>query len=278
VLPERSGVVTRIAMDVHGSKQDLAEWPDVVESFPDVDATYQAMGVNFDGLRQGTTAYYAWIADTLRPWLGRRTMEVGAGPGLLSAHLMEALDFYLISEKWPPYLDELRSLAGGRAQVTVRPLDATELAEQADSIRSLRLDSIFSTNMLEHIKDDVAVMRDMAAAVGPGGRVINLVPAYRKLYGENDRAIGHYRRYERAEMRAKMQAAGLEIEKVITFNQAGVFAWLTVNTLLRRTHASEEQYGAFDRFVPLFRLWEKLVPIPLGLSLIGVGRVPRDAR
>jgi hypothetical protein len=65
------------------------------------------------------------------------------------------------------------------------------------------------------------------------------------------------------------------VEKVLSFNQAGVFAWLAVNTLLRRAHASGEQYGAFDRFVPLFRLREKIVPIPLGLSVISIGRVPR---
>ena len=73
-------------------------------------------------------------------------------------------------------------------------------------------------------------------------------------------------------MRAKMEAAGLIVERVMTFNQAGVFSWFFVNRILGRRNASSEQYALFDRLVPLFRLWERIVPIPLGLSLIGIGR------
>jgi len=57
-----------------------------------------------------------------------------------------------------------------------------------------------------------------------------------------------------------------------SFNQAGVFSWLFVNRILRRSNASGEQYALFDRLVPLFRVWERIVPLPLGLSLIGIGR------
>jgi hypothetical protein len=73
-------------------------------------------------------------------------------------------------------------------------------------------------------------------------------------------------------MRAKMEAAGLTVEKVMTFNQAGVFSWFFVNRILRRSNASGGQYALFDRLVPLFRIWERIIPIPLGLSLIGIGR------
>jgi hypothetical protein len=31
-----------------------------VESFPDLAATYRAMGTNFGALRRSTTAYYGW--------------------------------------------------------------------------------------------------------------------------------------------------------------------------------------------------------------------------
>lgn len=158
-----------------------------------------------------------------------------------------------------------------RDEVDVRKFDVADLVHRCEELRALNLDSIFSTNMLEHLKDDVTVIREMSAVVRPGGRVVNFVPAFRYLYGDNDRVIGHYRRYEPAELRAKMAAAGLIVEKVFTFNQAGVFAWLTTSKILRRTNASGGQYASFDKLVPLFRIWEKIVPLPIGLSLIGVG-------
>jgi SAM-dependent methyltransferase len=246
-------------------------WPDVVESFADLAPSYEMMGRNITAMRENTKAYYKWIADVLRPHLGRRTMELGAGPGLLTSHL-SGCEYYLITEMWEPFLAELREIAAGRAEIEVQFLDVTDLPAKREHLRSRELDSIFSTNVLEHIEDDITIMADMAGVIRPGGRVINLVPAYRSLYGEVDRAIGHYRRYEVAELRAKMEAAGLIVEKVMTFNQAGVFGWYFVNRILARSNASGDQYALFDRLVPIFRLWERIVPIPLGLSLIGIGR------
>jgi hypothetical protein len=251
----------------------VARWPDVVPDF-DSDGlaqSYDAMGQNIASMRETTHNYYAWMATALRPWLGKRTMEVGAGWGAITGHLRN-LDYYLITETWEPFLRELRDNTRSRWEADVRNLDIKELPDRRDELRALNLDSIFSTNLLEHLKDDVGTMRDMAGAVRPGGRVVNLVPAYRKLYGENDRVIGHYRRYEPDELRTKMEAAGLTVEKVFTFNQAGVFAWLATSKILRRTNASGGQYASFDRMVPMFKAWEKIVPLPVGLSLIGVGR------
>jgi 2-polyprenyl-3-methyl-5-hydroxy-6-metoxy-1,4-benzoquinol methylase len=254
------------------TKDEIAHrWPDVVQSFPDINAAYEEMGKNVDALRSTTRAYYRWIAAALKPWLGLKAMEVGAGPGFLSAHIA-GLDYYLISENWSPFLSQLIELTAKRPEVDIRKLDISELNDKRDELRSLDLDSIFSTNVLEHIKDDVEAMRTMASVVRPGGRVINFVPAYRYLYGNSDRVIGHFRRYEREEMRAKMVAAGLVVEKVMTFNQAGVFSWMFVNKVLRRSSATGGQFATFDKFVPLFRVWETLVPIPVGLSLVGIGR------
>ena len=249
-------------------------WPDVVETFADLTPSYEMMGRNIAAMRENTKAYYKWIADVLKPHLGRRTMELGAGPGLLTGHL-SGCDYYLITEMWEPFLAELREIAAGRAEIEVQSLDVSDLPARGEHLRSFELDSIFTTNVLEHIQDDITVMADMAGVVRPGGRVINLVPAYRSLYGEVDRAIGHYRRYEVAEMGAKMEAAGLIVEKVMTFNQAGVFGWYFVNRILRRKNASGDQYALFDRLIPLFRIWERIVPIPLGLSLIGIGRTAK---
>lgn len=259
-------------MDVAPDVPNTARWHDVVESFPDLTTTYAAMDRNLDSMRENTKAYYRWIADTLKPALGRRTMELGAGPGFLTNYMRD-FEYYLITETWEPYLAELRKLKTGRNEVEVQAFDASDLISKRDHFKALKFDSIFSTNMLEHIKDDIQVMRDMGGVVRPGGRVVNFVPAYRYLYGEADRVIGHYRRYEPDELRAKMEAAGLIVDDVRTFNQAGFFSWLIVK-MLRRDAATGDNYALFDRMVPLFRAWERFIPLPLGLSLIGIGRTP----
>ena len=83
--------------------------------------------------------------------------------------------------------------------------------------------------MLEHIADDHAAMAAMARTLRPGGRLTALVPAHPRLYGPLDRAFGHYRRYTRERLRDVVEAAGLEVERLYSFNLLGVLGWLAKN-------------------------------------------------
>jgi hypothetical protein len=155
----------------------------------------------------------------------------------------------------------------------VEALDASELPKHRDRFRSLQLESIFSTNMLEHIKDDVGTLRAMADAVGPGARVVNLVPSFRALYGTVDRSIGHFRRYEKEELRQKYEAAGLSVESIQYFNLPGYLAWALVTRVLKQPKVGNNQFHWFNKMVPIFRTIDKVLPTFAGSSLICVGRV-----
>jgi hypothetical protein len=150
-------------------------------------------------------------------------------------------------------------------------MDVCELKERRDELRSYCLDSVFSTNMLEHAKDDIEALRNMASVICPSGRVVNLVPAFRALYGEADRSVGHFRRYERAKIIAKMQAAGL-VDKVFFFNQADFFAWWLTNKVPRSKNTSSRQFKLFNTFVPCFRVAERVLSTVAGSCPIAVGR------
>ena len=249
----------------------MARWPDVVEGFGDLSQAYSSMAENVESHRRNSAPYYAWIASVLRPFLGRRTLELGAGPGLLSEHLSD-FDLYVTSETWAPFHRDLEKLCVARQDMRVLRMDVSELNGRREELQAYRLDSVFSTNMLEHIKDDIDALRDMAAVVGSAGRVVNLVPAFRALYGEADRSVGHFRRYERAEIIAKMQAAGFVVEKVFFFNQAGVLAWWLTNKVLRSKNTTSGQFKLFNMFVPFFRVAERVLPTVAGSCLIAVGR------
>jgi hypothetical protein len=229
------------------------------------------MAENTENHRKTSAPYYAWIASVIRPYLGRRTLELGAGPGLLSEHL-SGFDLYVTTETWPPFHRDLERLCVARKDIRVLRMDVSELKQRSQELRSYKLESVFSTNVLEHIKDDIQALRDMGSVVGPSGRVLNLVPAFRNLYGEADRSVGHFRRYERAEIVAKMQCAGLVVEKAFFFNQAGFFAWWLTNKVLRSKNTTSGQFKLFNMFVPCFRIAERAVPGLPGSCLIAVGR------
>jgi SAM-dependent methyltransferase len=80
------------------------------------------------------------------------------------------------------------------------------------------MDLVMSTDMWEHIEDDDAVARETVRVLRPGGRVLVAVPASMSLWSGHDVALGHVRRYERAELVALMTGVGLEITDVRSWN------------------------------------------------------------
>ena len=68
------------------------------------------MGENVVAHRAESARYYRWMANVIRPHLGRRTLELGAGPGLITPYLKD-LDLYVATEAWQPFVEEP---SGGR--------------------------------------------------------------------------------------------------------------------------------------------------------------------
>lgn len=78
--------------------------------------------------------------------------------------------------------------------------------------------SLFIFEVLEHIEADIDAMRRPLDMLEPGGLIMLSVPAKQNLYTEEDAFQGHVRRYERDEMRSKLEAAGFEIKTFWCYN------------------------------------------------------------
>ena len=136
-----------------------------------------------------------------------------------------------------------------------------------------RYDIIYTSNVLEHIEDDVAALRDLRALLKDGGALIVYVPAFQCLYSHLDADVGHYRRYGKRELRDKLSAAGFAIRRVQYSDSIGFLAWFM--TRFQR-HASDahtsRRMALYDRLVyPLSRLCDAVGCRALfGKSLLAV--------
>ena len=72
-------------------------------------------------------------------------------------------------------------------------------------------------DVLEHIDDDLGTLRHLQSILEPGGYLVLTVPAHPLLFGEMDAIAHHRRRYGRAELGAKLAAAGLEVRQLTCF-------------------------------------------------------------
>src|SRR5216684_5666069 len=98
--------------------------------------------------------YNGWMFDRLRPWVGRRVLEIGAGIGNMSAFLVDR-ERVVLTDGEPYYLGRLRERFAARPQVTVAEL---RLPAAAPRLGTERFDTIICLNVLEHIADDAAAL------------------------------------------------------------------------------------------------------------------------
>jgi len=210
-----------------------------------------------------------WMSDVIRPWVGRAVLEVGAGIGNLTVHLLPR-DRYRATDVNPDYLDYLENFAVGKPYLEVADLRAEDEAGFASLAG--RFDTVLCLNVLEHLDEPVPVLRNFRTALAPGGHAIVLVPQGPRRYNSLDRALGHRLRYTRDRLRAVATEAGFEVEALLDFNRAAVPGW-HVNGWMRRTSFSRIQLKFYDSMVWLARPLDRMLPWR-GLSLVAICRNP----
>jgi SAM-dependent methyltransferase len=80
-----------------------------------------------------------------------------------------------------------------------------------------RWDVAFLLDVLEHIPDDCAALREIGQALTPGGLLFVTTPALKRFWTWNDDAAKHQRRYCKADYRELAAACGLELLDVRYF-------------------------------------------------------------
>lgn len=218
--------------------------------------------------------YYRWTCELIRPYIGRRIVDAGCGVGNFTELLAEVADLVLAVDLSPQNLLVLRERFRDSKVVEVVQVD---LEKDITPLAARSIDTIVCLDTLEHVEDDVQLLRQFRKIVQPGGHLLLKVPAGMWLYGSIDRASGHYRRYSVRELREKGIAAGWEPVRAFYMNIFGVMPyWLKSRVLKRSANFSRTfppgQFGLIRRLIPVMRVLDRLVGPPVGLSAILIAR------
>jgi glycosyltransferase involved in cell wall biosynthesis len=198
-----------------------------------------------------------WMADTIRPYVGERVLEIGAGIGNLTTNLVPR-SVYWASDINPQYLDRLTKLKITRPYLQVGYTDA----QSGETYPKSEFDTVICLNVVEHLEDDVKALRNIRASLDKNGRAIVLVPAGPGLYGTLDKVLGHYRRYTRDQLVEACARAGFRVEKVLKFNRIGSPGWWWNGKVLKRTTFGFWQIKLLNTLVPLVRPIDRFLPLP----------------
>lgn len=152
----------------------------------------------------------ACIEDMSRSWPQGRFFEAGAGTGYMSS-LFADRGFHGVAHD----LGE-----SSRAAMRQRFADRSESLDVVDSVDELAdesVDYLLAFEVLEHIENDVEVLKEWTVKLRRGGKLLLSVPAHARKYGRSDAMVGHVRRYEREEIRALLECCGYRDIRIVNY-------------------------------------------------------------
>lgn len=180
----------------------------------------------------------------------KRVVDFGAGIGTLSLVFKELFSIETLC---------IEIDSKNKEYLTERNLD------HIDSLEELKesVDLIFSSNVLEHIEDDVSTLEEMINKLSLNGKIYLYLPAKMLLWSALDDKVGHFRRYEINELKVKCKKAGLKIEKLHYADSIGFFGSLLTKIL---GYDSDKGIGSISSL----KFYDKyLFPISKLLDAIG---------
>ena len=218
------------------------------------------------------------VRDTLARYgpTGAKVLEFGCGSGILVAELADAgfESFGLDISTDAVQYGELQG---------VRNLGVIE-GHRID-FPDNTFDAALSLDVIEHLEHEVWALREIERVVKPGGLVVIMVPAYMFLWGVQDEASHHYRRYTMRALLSKVRSStSLAVVRKSYFNTF-LFLPIALLRLVCRWFGIRGRESDFDLNSPLvnrilstvFTAERKLlrhVRLPFGVSILAVFQKP----
>jgi len=220
--------------------------------------------------------YTEWIFSKFKDLLGNRVIEIGAGIGNFTGKFLDK-ELVIAVDNYKPCIDYIKMRFVENNNIV--PFEESVDSSSILSLSKYSPDTIVCINVLEHVEDDLAALKNMFGLLTEGGKLILLVPAYQFLYGTIDHLVGHYRRYSKGDIQMKLISAGFYVENISYMNCIAPFGWYLNNCILKKQQESLSQVMFYDRFVvPWLRKIEQILMPPFGLSMVAVGEKSNKAK
>jgi SAM-dependent methyltransferase len=207
----------------------------------------------------------------------RRILDVGCGTGTMLGYLARYGQTEGIDTD-----EEAVRFCRMRGTSRVRCVDSLPLPF-ADGT----FDLITALDVIEHIEDDRAMLRELYRITAPGGLFLFSVPAYRFLWGPQDEISNHKRRYVAPQIRERVTTAGFKTRRLSYFNTFFFPIIAAVRLVRPYQPGSPDLKSDFTMTKPgplnallagLFSLEAPLIMranFPFGVSIIGLAHKPK---
>src|SRR5437763_2941425 len=154
-----------------------------------------------------------------------RILDVGCGTGANLVMLSEFGDAEGVDIS-----EDALSFCRERGLQNVRHGAAEKLPYEDETF-----DLVTALDVVEHLDDDVAGLREMRRVLHPGGHLLLFVPTFMFLWGVQDEVSNHRRRYRMPELRSAVEKAGFRVERTTYANITFFMLVLLIRKFIRMT-------------------------------------------
>lgn len=219
-------------------------------------------------LFQDATVWKEYFSSMLRPFVRGDVLEVGAGIGGTTPylHTPEATSWVCL-EPDPSHCEKMNSccLNGNNA-----PL-AKIICGTLDSLPpEQRFHTILYIDVLEHVKDDKAEVSLALNRLHAGGHLVTISPAHNFLFNPFDKAVGHFRRYNKG-MLSALTPQGATLARLTYLDSLGMLLSLANKFILKSSTPKRSQVQFWDkRVVPLSKVFDPITGYNIGKNIIAI--------
>lgn len=137
---------------------------------------------------------------------------------------------------------------------------------------SKKYDLIFTSNVLEHIEDDIRALSDIKSKLLSSGSLIIFVPAFEVIWSAMDDRVGHHRRYKKESLLKKLESSGYTVKQVSYCDSLGFILSFIFKYLGNKNgEPSSASLKLYDRFLlPVSRVMDVLVCGKFGKNILAI--------
>lgn len=210
--------------------------------------------------------YNKWIYNKIAEFFGNRCLDIGSSVDNITKYMIDR-QFVVSIDIEEGHVNHQKKIFSEHKNIVIERADICD--KSSLSLQNYKIDTAICLNVLEHIKDENAALKNIYDILPPGGKLIILVPAFPCLFGSLD--LDHQRRYTVKYLKEVLMNNNFKIMKIFYMNFIGmIFGFVNGKILKKEVSEVVHSLKGYNFLFKIISIIDNIIGPPFGLSIVAV--------